>query len=132
MSPATTRILVVDDDPSARLLVTTVLKRAGYAVEAYETAEACLAAVAGAGGPPQVLVLDRHLPGMDGIRLFREVRKTAPNVQGILITAFPSKETREAATEAGLLDYVVKPFQVSDLLAVCQAAIALATKPQGT
>ncbi len=122
------RILVADDEPSARVLLTTVLSRAGYDVLAFEDGEQCLEELKRA--PAQLVILDRHLPGMDGIDVFRKARELCPDVQGILITAFPSESTRSAAGEAGLRDYVVKPFQVSDLLAVCQAAIKLGEREE--
>jgi len=117
---------VVDDEGSVRVLLVFLLTRAGYEVCAFETAEACLADLA--ERPAQLVIADRVLPGMDGIELFRRARAIRPGLEGILVTGFPSGDTQHEASVAGMRDYVIKPFQVSDILAVCQAAMKLAPK----
>ncbi len=119
---------MVDDEGSVRVLLMFLLSRAGYDVRAFETPDACLADLA--VHPAQLIIADRVLPGMDGIELFRRARALRPELQGILVTGFPSAATEEEASDAGMRDYVIKPFQVSDILAVCQEAMKLAPRPK--
>lgn len=116
--------LVVDDENSVRVLLQTVLSRAGHRVVVVETAEAGLVALE--REPFHLVITDKNLPGMDGLEFFTRARKLRPGIQGILITAYPSPESSQRATEMGLYAYVIKPFQVSDVLAVCEGAIKLA------
>lgn len=118
------RILVVDDELSVRVLLTSILSRAGYEVTTYESAEACLAELTRM--QPRLVIVDRVLPGMDGIEFFAEARARLPQLQGILISAYPSAEVKARALSAGLKEYVVKPFQVSDVLTVCEAVMKMA------
>lgn len=118
------RTLVVDDENSVRVLLESVLSRAGHQVVVVETAEAGLAELE--RQPFQLVITDKHLPGLDGFEFFQRARAIRPSIQGILITAFPTAESQGQATEAGLYAYVIKPFQVSDVLAVCEGAIKLA------
>lgn len=118
------RILVVDDESSVRVLLVTVLTRAGYQVLAYEMAGPALAELK--ARPANLIIADKGLPGMDGIDLFLAARAIQPSIQGILITGDPSPESQAAAAQAGLREYVIKPFQLADILAVCEAAMKMA------
>ncbi|MDQ3266218.1 MAG: response regulator [Myxococcota bacterium] len=118
------RILVVDDELSVRVLLTSILSRAGYVVSTYENAESALAELA--AQQPQLVIVDRVLPGMDGIDFFRLARAQLPKLQGILISGYPSEGIMARALDAGLKEYVVKPFQVSDVLTVCEAVMKMA------
>lgn len=118
------RILVVDDELSVRVLLTSILSRAGYLVSTYENAESALAELK--TQQPHLVIVDRVLPGMDGIDFFRQARAQLPTLQGILISGYPSEGIMARALDAGLKEYVVKPFQVSDVLTVCEAVMKMA------
>jgi len=115
------RILVIDDDRSARLLLERVLARAGHHVVLVDTAAGGLAAL-GQGGF-DLLITDKNLPDVDGLELLRRAREANPGLQVILMTGFPTAETRSHAEELGVHSYVTKPFGVHDILGVCEAAL---------
>lgn len=116
------RILVIDDDRSARLLLERVLTRAGHQVQLTDNAADGLAALA-AGGI-DLLLTDKNLPDVDGLELLRRARESNPGLQVVLMTGFPTAETKSHAQELGVHSYVTKPFGVHDILSVCEAALA--------
>lgn len=116
------RILVIDDDRSARLLLERVLVRAGHQVMLVDDAEHGLAQLQHGGF--NLLITDKNLPGIDGLEVLRQAREKNPELQAILITGFPTHETRTHATELGVFSYVTKPFGVHDILEICNRAIA--------
>ena len=79
------RLLVVDDEPSARLIIQRVLERAGYEVIAFETGEEAI--YYAQRNPVDLLMVDRNLPKMSGAEVIGAVRKTFPKLPVILMTA---------------------------------------------
>lgn len=115
------RILVIDDDRSARLLLERVLTRAGHSVTLVDTAEDGLLLLA--AQPFDLLVTDKNLPGIDGLEVLKQARAAQPRLRALLITGFPTPETQLAANDLGVHAYVTKPFGVHDILDTCEAAI---------
>jgi len=115
------RILVVDDEPSARRLFARVLLRAGYDVEAVESAEAGLARVDDEHF--DLLLSDVRLGGMNGIELCRQVRLRKPGTLLILITAFAALDDAVAGMQEGVRDYVTKPCSPERLIHVVKRAL---------
>jgi DNA-binding NtrC family response regulator len=115
------RILVIDDDRSARMLLERVLVRAGHQVTLVDNAEQGLQAITAGGF--DLLITDKNLPGTDGLEVLRQAREKQPTMQAILITGFPTAETRTHAKDLGVFSYVAKPFGVHDILDICDAAI---------
>ncbi|MBL8933085.1 MAG: response regulator [Archangium sp.] len=115
------RILVIDDDRSARMLLERVLTRAGHSVSLVDTAEEGLLRLK--AEPFDLLVTDKNLPGIDGLEVLKQARSVRPNLRALLITGFPTPETQLAANDLGVHAYVTKPFGVHDILDICEAAI---------
>jgi DNA-binding NtrC family response regulator len=115
------RILVVDDEPPARRLFARVLQRAGYDVEAVESAEAGLARIEDEHF--DLLLSDVRLGGMNGIELCRQVRLRKPGTLLILITAFAALDDAVAGMHEGVRDYVTKPCSPDRLLHVVRRAL---------
>jgi DNA-binding NtrC family response regulator len=115
------RILVIDDDRSARMLLERVLTRAGHTVALVDTAEEGLVRLK--AEPFDLLVTDKNLPGIDGLEVLRQARGVRPQLRALLITGFPTPETQSAASDLGVHAYVTKPFGVHDILDICEAAI---------
>jgi DNA-binding NtrC family response regulator len=115
------RILVIDDDRSARILLERVLVKAGHQVILVDTAEEGLRQLS--GGVYDLLITDKNLPGIDGLELLRQARQSNPTLQAILMTGFPTAETKSHAETLGVYSYVTKPFGVHDIVDVCQAAL---------
>ena len=119
-------VLVVDDDASARSVLQRVLARGGHSVAVAETAEQALAMLAAA--PFDLLLADKNLPGMSGLELLRRVRLELPQMQLILMTAYPTPEALAAVQELGVFDYLTKPFGILEIVATCGSAIRAARR----
>jgi two-component system phosphate regulon response regulator PhoB len=111
----TPRVLVVDDDPDIRQVVTVMLSAVGLAVEAVESAEEALARAAHGGF--DLLVLDWNLPRMSGIELCQKVRKdpALATLPVLFLTANAASQDMVEAFACGADDYVVKPFRAPEL-----------------
>jgi DNA-binding NtrC family response regulator len=117
------RILVVDEPSSVRVLLVSVLQREGYQVLAFETSEAALEELR--QRPAHLIIAERSAPAVDGIDLHMRARTLQPSIQSIVINSVPGREASAAAEREGVREYVIKPFQVDDVLAVCEAAMKL-------
>ncbi len=115
------RVLVVDDEPGMRDLLSRVLGDAGHAVSAVETGEEALVLLA--REQFDVLVVDKNLPGIDGLGVLRLVRAHQPALRAIMITAYPSEESDATARALGVLEYIVKPFGVLTMIDAVDRAI---------
>ncbi|MGW7355022.1 response regulator transcription factor [Streptomyces sp. NPDC054784] len=107
------RVLVVDDDPTVTEVVAGYLDRAGFTVDrAADGPEALRRAEA---APPDLVVLDLMLPGLDGLRVCRLLRERGP-VPVVMLTARGDEEDRVLGLEVGADDYVTKPFSPRELV----------------
>jgi DNA-binding response OmpR family regulator len=108
------RILVVEDDPTVSDVVVRYLDREGYDVEA--VADGLLAVERARTDPPDLMVLDLMLPGLDGLEVFRRLRSVAP-IPVIMLTARGDEADRVTGLELGADDYMAKPFSPRELTA---------------
>ena len=122
------RILVIEDDPSVRVMIQKILLRAGHQVTLAATGVAGLQEIG--TGAFDLVIIDKNLPDFDGIRLLRTIRSSHPQVQAIVITAYPSAPTKITAEGLGALAYLTKPFEAGELVSVCAAAIGAPPLPQ--
>ncbi|MBK8740709.1 MAG: response regulator transcription factor [Betaproteobacteria bacterium] len=108
------RVAVVDDDDSIRFLVQTLLERDGLQAETFPTAEAFLEAFR----PETVgcLVLDLHLPGINGLELQELLNRQGIEIPVIVFTAQGSIPKAVTALKNGAVDFVEKPFDNKDLV----------------
>lgn len=125
------RILLVDDDALMRRSLAFNLERAGYDVSTVGTAEDGLAVVRST--PPDLVVLDIGLPGMDGLEALRQMRDQL-GVPVILLTARRRELDEVLGLELGADDYITKPFDLDVLLAHIKAVLrrAAQTTPAAT
>ncbi len=114
------RILVVDDEQQIREMYTQVFSRAGYTVQAAESAEEALEIVR--NKPYWVLFLDLNLPGMNGIELCSQIRKDFPMAIPIAVTGCASLFELTDCRDAGFEDYFIKPVSLQELLDVAASA----------
>ena len=115
------RIFVVDDDAFVRGALKTLLRSAGYDVQAFESAEEFLADTA--EDQKGVLVLDVSMPGMSGLELQKRLDDTGRKLPIIFITAYEDARARKVALEAGAEEFLQKPFEDETLLDAVQQAI---------
>ena len=113
-------VLVVDDSADIRLLACTLLRRAGHQVREAESAEEALAMIV--AEPPDVVLLDLQLPGMDGWGLLAELRAHGrlEHTRVVLFSAHVDPTELRRAPEEGASAYLVKPFTRLDLLAAVE------------
>jgi two-component system, NtrC family, response regulator AtoC len=109
------KILVVDDDPDTRDLLSEVLQGEGYQVVVASGAQEALAA--GKAARFEVILSDIRLgPELNGLDVLRAFKSIQPDSEVILITAFGSMETAIEAVKAGAFDYLSKPFKIEEVL----------------
>lgn len=114
-------ILVVDDEAILRESLRDWLTNAGYEVEAVERGDEALELIKKRDFG--VAILDFRLPGKNGIEVLREAREYKPQLQGIIITAYPSWETAVESMKLGAVDYLSKPFNLDTLEKLVQKAL---------
>ena len=122
-------VLVVDDDPDIRELITWKLSQAGYTTLAAADGEAGLtAAIAGdnEGRVPDLILVDWMMPKMTGIEVCRALRDNpvTARIPIILLTAKAQEAEVERGFAAGVDDYIVKPFSPREMLGRIQAVLA--------
>lgn len=124
------KILVVEDDPTVRNLITTTLKSNNYAYTTAANGEAAIAAAT--TQQPDIVFLDLGLPDLDGVEVIKRIRSWS-QMPIIVISARSEDGDKVAALDAGADDYLTKPFSVTELLArlrVAQRRIAtIESKP---
>ncbi len=120
------RVLVIDDEPLVRDVLTELFSSQGYTVQvASDGAEAerifmpqtCAAAL-----------VDLRIPGDDGIRILDLIRRIDPTISVILMTGYPTLESAIAALQHGAFSYIIKPFRLGQLLDIVQEATAATLK----
>ncbi len=122
------RVLIVDDEPQIRRALRTALGGHGYKVEVAEDGEAALAALA--AHPPEVVVLDLVMPGIDGLEVLRQTRAWSA-VPIVVLSARGQERDKVEALDLGADDYLTKPFGVGELLARVRAVLRRAGPPHG-
>lgn len=117
------RLLVVDDSATNRMVTGAVLGKAGFTVQLAASGEEAVRMVADAANPPEAVLMDIAMPGMDGMAATAAIR-ALPGGRGrlpiIAVTAHADPEDRERCLEAGLDDYLPKPVVKVELLAALE------------
>jgi DNA-binding response OmpR family regulator len=113
-------ILVVDDEPSIREVVSIYLRRAGYQVVVAHDGQAAIEALE--KQPPDLVVLDLMLPKVDGLDIARRLRAEG-DTPIIMLTARREEADRITGLEMGADDYVVKPFSPQELVSRVKAVL---------
>jgi two-component system response regulator MprA len=119
------RVLIIDDDRALRDALRRALALAGYEVDTAAGGEPGLARIA--EQPPDVVVLDIGMPGLDGLAVCRRLRAGANRVPVLMLTARDAIEDRIDGLDAGADDYLVKPFDVGELKARLRALVRRAS-----
>ncbi len=116
-------ILIVEDEPAIREMVTMTLERGGYVVHQAATAEEAERLLA--DGLPSLILLDWMLPGMSGIELARRLRRDdyTRGTPIIMLTARSEEDDRIRGLEVGADDYIAKPFSTRELQARIKAVL---------
>ncbi len=115
------RVLVVDDEPSIREVLKDFLGLEGfdvYVVSSAETALDCLDDFR-----PEVILLDLEMPGMNGLQLLDELAQRRPTILPVMMTGYGTVETAIQAMKSGAYDYILKPFQVPEVIKVIERGL---------
>jgi len=115
-------ILIIDDDDQLRNSFKKLLSEEDYKVDGAASGEAGLNIVK--KEIPDLVILDMRLPGMNGLETFQAIRKIEPKLPVIIMTAFGTTETAIEATKLGAFDYILKPFDIPDMLSLVKQAIS--------
>ncbi len=115
------RLLVVDDEPNIRELLSASLRFAGFEVTAVGSGRDAVAAAT--SGQPDLVVLDVMLPDMDGFEVLRKIRSGRRQVPVLFLTARDGTEDKVAGLTLGGDDYVTKPFSLEEVVARIRAVL---------
>ncbi|ODP37116.1 response regulator transcription factor [Sphingomonas turrisvirgatae] len=130
------RIIYVEDDPIVAELVQTILGEAGHIVGIVAHGELGHDTIY--LKQPDLVILDRDLPGMDGIEILKSLKQVAGLYRTpiLMLSANRSQKSIDEAMAAGALDYLVKPFEPADLIARVEACLVpvepVFRRPRGT
>jgi two-component system OmpR family response regulator len=119
------KILLLEDDPQTSGFIEKGLRSAGHVVDACANGRDAI--FHGVDGAYDVLVIDRMVPGVDGLAALKALRAAGVKTPALFLTAMDGVEDRVEGLEAGADDYLVKPFAMTELIARIGA---LARRPQ--
>jgi nitrogen regulation protein NR(I) len=114
-------ILIVDDDAQLRQSFEKLLAAEGHTVRTASSGEAAIATVR--SEVPDLVIMDIRMPGMSGLEAFRAIHDLEPKLPVIIMTAFGTTETAIEATKLGAFEYVLKPFEIPDILTLIAQAL---------
>lgn len=115
-------IAIVDDDEFVRDAIRGLVRSMGFAAEAFSCARDFLRS--SSVDRTACLIADVNMPDMSGLDLFRRLSALGDAIPTILITAYPDEDGRLLALEAGVINYLAKPFVEADLLNGVRLALA--------
>jgi nitrogen regulation protein NR(I) len=114
-------ILIVDDDLRLRQSFDKLLTAEGHTVRTAADGETALGMVQ--ADCPDMVIMDIRMPGLSGLETFQAIHQIEPKLPVIIMTAFGTTETAIETTKLGAFDYVLKPFEIPDILALIDKAL---------
>ena len=129
-SMASNSVLLIEDEPDIREMLAFSLGRAGFGVRAVESAEQALSELD--GRPPGLLIIDWMLPGLSGVELARRLRRdpATADIPLIMLTARGEESDKLKSFDAGIDDYITKPFSPRELVARVRALLRRSGVPE--
>jgi two-component system, NtrC family, nitrogen regulation response regulator GlnG len=124
----TPRILIADDEDSLRWVLEKGLRQVGYDVIAVADGEAAVRA--SEAEPFDLIFLDIRMPGLDGLSALERLREIRPDACVVVMTAHGTMDTAIKAMQQGAYDYLTKPFDLDEVLLLCERALAAARLTQ--
>lgn len=114
-------ILVADDEEVFRFLLSNELIQAGYSVSQVGDGEEAITYLQ--KHTPDLVLLDIKMPSKDGIEVLKHIKEHHPGVKVIMITGFATLKHAMESKEHGAIDFITKPFNISDVLATIEGAL---------
>jgi two-component system nitrogen regulation response regulator GlnG len=121
-------ICVIDDDSSIRWVLDKALGKAGLQVAQFDSADSALRAIS--KQEPAVIVTDIRMPGMNGLVLLEHIHDRYPDLPVIIMTAHSDLDSAVAAYKGGAFEYLPKPFDVDEAVALVNRALELRAQQQ--
>ena len=122
-------VWIVDDDQSIRWVLEKALGRAGISHRSFDHANEVINALDAGDPAPQALISDIRMPGPSGLDLLSRIKILLPELPVIIMTAYSDLESAVAAFQGGAFEYLAKPFDVDQAVALIQRAMAQSAKP---
>lgn len=119
---ASSRLLVVDDEPNIRQFLTQVLENAGYVVQSASSGREALRCLV-ESGPFDLLLTDIRMDYGDGVELLTEAKNLYSDLAVILFTGYATVQSAVAAVRHGASDYLLKPVRNEDLIKTVESAL---------
>jgi len=124
------KILVLDDEPIVTKRLKPTLERKGYYVETFMKSIDALNRFR--EHPFDLIITDLKMEGIDGLEFLNEVKKIRPETEAIVITGFATMETAKESFQQGVLDFLAKPFRLSEIQDAVSRAVEKIKKRQGS
>ena len=121
MASSNSNVWVVDDDRSIRWVLERALEQAGMTTMTFDNGDAMLQRLS--REQPDVIISDIRMPGIDGIALLERVHHDLPKLPVIIMTAHSDLESAVSSYQSGAFDYLPKPFDVDDAMAMVRRAV---------
>jgi two-component system response regulator AtoC len=119
-------ILIVDDEPNMRLVLSTLFEQNDFVAKSAQSAEEALAHVR--DHDPDLILTDMQMPGMGGLELLRTLNSRFPEIPVVLLTAYGTVSAAVEAMRRGAFDFLLKPFDRDQLVEVARKAVAHARR----
>ena len=120
-------VLIVEDEQRMRELLLRSLTNWGFEASAARSAEEAMRTVD--QSPPDIVLLDLNLPGMDGLQFFNALRQKQPEVQGIVLTGFASIEAAKQAVHMDMVEFLTKPCHLGEVEQALDRAVRRIAPP---
>ena len=121
-------VLIVEDEQRMRELLLRSLTNWGFEASAARSAEEAMRTVD--QSPPDIVLLDLNLPGMDGLQFFHALRQKQPEVQGIVLTGFASIEAAKQAVHMDMVEFLTKPCHLGEVEQALDRAMRRIAPPE--
>ena len=114
------KILIADDDPNLRKVLTIELSGEGFEIQATDSGVRALELIE--KDEPDVMILDLNMPGLSGMEVLKRIKNLDSSVEVIVLTGYATVSTAVEAMKLGACDYVTKPFELESLKAIIEKA----------
>jgi DNA-binding NtrC family response regulator len=115
------KILILDDEPIVGERLKASLERVGFAVDAFSSSQEALQRLK--EEYYDILVTDLKMSGPDGMEVLRTARRVRPEIKSVVITGFATIETAEEARQSGAVEFIAKPFKISQLKSLLMSLV---------